>query len=213
MIHDGEHERLLERILVGELDETSATVVRALADCDQCQGELARLRALETRFRTESTRQREVVDLALRTSDARDIELVRRTLETSLASRAPVGRSVLLRWRGPLAVAAALLLLFAWWAWQGKRAPEPEVYLGDDESVEAVPGYVSFDWDGPDGVIFFVSVRAVAEGQAGVTLHEAEVLDSRWSPDAALTEDWPERVFIEFRSEDGLYSGSAIVSR
>lgn len=216
MTHDGEHERRLERILVGELDENASETARALAACPECRAELTRLRALDRQLAGEAERQRADLELA-RTSTGPDEERqVLVSLERALA--APTARGRLRRLPVAWLAAAAVLLAFLGWMKFGperrvRPAEQEEVLLGGDIPLRFDPESMRVEWDVSSRDTFEVEVRSVRDGRGDeLLLPKTTVLEPTWSPSPEELARLPAQVFVKVTANADSSSGWCILS-
>lgn len=216
MTHDGEHERRLERILVGELDENASETARALADCPECRDELTRLRALDRQLAGEAERQRADFELARSSTGPDEERKVLVSLEKALVLAAPRGR--LRRWPAAwLAAAAVLVALLGWMAFRPTRQGDPvrqkEILLGGELTIRFDPATARLDWDGPDRATFEVEVRSVRDGRGDeLLLPKKTVLEPTWSPSPEELALLPAQVFVKVTVDAHDFNGWIILS-
>lgn len=211
MTHDGEHERLLERILVGELDEHSPEAGTVLAGCRDCRVELARLRALDERLETVGRDQQRDLELARRSTTREDAERVAAWVRGGIASRDRINP-----WRRNLLVAAAaVLLLLLGWAAFGKSEERDgyrgDVFLGGELWIAFDATLHEFRWEWEGDATFEVVVRTVVEGAGGEILIETKVTEPRWKPAPEILASLPDKVCVEVTADDAR-SGAALLS-
>ena len=202
MSHGPEHERLLERILTGDLDPVPPEVVSELRGCARCVPTWDEVARLQAELSRAGRRRRGVLASARESAgapgEAQVMSLFRERLpETSRA--VPERRP----WRGaPWAIAAALLLALLVGRWVVTREDRgrdmqtlgPRIEgLAPTNRASRETLYFSWRSPLPPGTLYRVVVEGRVDGGQWTPVDEVDLLrESGWLPERDAVATWPD---------------------
>ncbi len=177
-----EYRDVLERVIVGDLDDDDPLAREMLEKCPPCREQVERLRGLQSTLDGLGAEERDVVgDFARAPAfDPRVESALRAQIDGPRAGRVPRAAAIAV-----VAVAAALLLLFI----RG-RGPEPDrrgpsgTTLGGTiellEPAERVSEFGTFRWryDLPAGSRFELKIRDAS----GTVVVDESLTEPQWTP-------------------------------
>jgi len=144
--HRQEHEGLVERILVGDLDETADEARAVLDSCAECRDEFAGMRAITAELDAAGRHERHVLEDAHALDDAPGLDAV----GPVASGPRPTARPQRTAWI--VALAAGLMLAFVLkGSFTIDEGGAGEVQMGGEEIVlgspsGSVPAFVIFEW-------------------------------------------------------------------
>ena len=202
------------RLLTGELDPDSEEGRAAFDAQPGLREELEELRQLEHEVVSADTERREILEQAGRTPTAAEGDLA--PGEGKVASlvdahfgrtdRArppapPTSRPGVMRWALPLAIAAAIALVFMTRSFRTSQPVDPGPVMGlglrDLRPAGSVAEFTEFTWtsDAPAHYGYRVFVYdAAADGTSHEITKSRDLDEARWIPAPEDTEQWPETI-------------------
>ena len=214
--HRQEHAALIERILIGDLDESSGEARALLESCGDCRDELSGMRAITAELDAAGRHERRVLEEAQALEDAPGLSAVGPD-----AMPPVIARQRRLTWI--YALAAGLMIVFVMkGSFTTGNGESREVQMGAGKIVPGspsgtVPAFVIFEWTAErgEGESFELLVWDDGAEASESPLARAQGIEAtEWTPEQGTTDGWRTiRWRVDLYDDSGEFVRSSSVQR